>query len=80
VPRVFYRTEIEEVMPLGQLRAGDDRLHRALEGQPSRFSRPRRRRARHTGGRPRDPAILDRRPKTSSKTGNRTGKAAAAAD
>jgi AAA domain len=74
-------TEIEEVMPLGQLRAGYDRLHRALEGQPSRYA-----------GRPDDgaleirgdaleiPAVLDRRPKTGSKTGNRTGRGAAAAE
>jgi hypothetical protein len=27
-------------MPLGQLRAGYDRLHHALEGQPSRYGRP----------------------------------------
>ena len=71
-------TEIEEVMPLMQLRAGYDRLHRALEGQPSRYA-----------ARPGDggleaaadgaleiPALLGRR----VKTGKRTGKAAATAD
>jgi hypothetical protein len=30
-------TEIEEVMPLGDLRAGYDSLYRALEGKPSRY-------------------------------------------
>src|SRR5262245_41900165 len=64
-------TEIEEVMPLGQLRAGYDRLHRALEGQPSRYAdRP----GDGTLETPADgalaiPALLDRRVKTGSKTG-----------
>jgi len=30
--------EIEEIMPLFDLRAGYDSLHRALEGKPSRYT------------------------------------------
>lgn len=33
-------TEMSEVMPLFDLRAGYDSLHQALEGAPSRYSRP----------------------------------------
>jgi hypothetical protein len=74
-------TEIEEVMPLGQLRAGYDRLHRALEGQPSRYAdRPGGGVLEIPAGAPELPAILDRRPRIGRKIGNRTGKAATAGE
>src|SRR5262249_24321947 len=61
------KTAIEEVMPLEQLRAGYDSLHRAPEGNPSRYA-------------PAEglelPAIVDRR----RKSGSKNGKAAAAAE
>jgi hypothetical protein len=54
--------------------AGFDRLHGTLEGQPSRYA------DRKGDGAPEMPPLLDRRAKTGSKTGNRTGKTEAVAD
>jgi hypothetical protein len=60
-------------MPLGQLRAGYDRLHRALKGQPSRY-------AGASDGALEVPALSHAWTKTGSKTGNRVGKVVAAAE
>jgi hypothetical protein len=62
-------TEIEEVMPLGRLREGYDRLHRALEGKPSRYTAGA---AAAQGEDLEIPAFLDR----CGKTGNGTAAAA----
>lgn len=57
---------------MGTCGQGYDRPHRALRGRPSRYA------ARPDDGAVEIPALLNRRAKTGSNSGNSTGKAPAA--